>query len=178
MSFANQTNVRYRTVIAVWPSPVMAFTVELLSLLRRRPSTVRRVPARACQGRKQAAVAHTILIVDDNALVRHLLRGWVELHPGWDVVGEAENGKLAVEQVEQLHPDIVILDLQMPVMNGLDAARRIRILAPKTTLLMFTMHNSAQLVEEAHAAGISEVVSKSDLMSGHLLDALRHACAV
>ena len=62
-------------------------------------------------------MSHSILIVDDNNLVRRLLRGWLEQHSEWDICGEAENGQVAVERVEQLHPDIVILDLQMPVMN-------------------------------------------------------------
>jgi len=121
-------------------------------------------------------VSHSVLIVDDNSLVRRLLRSWLEQHPEWDICGEAENGKLAIERVEELHPDIVILDLQMPVMNGLEAARQISQLAPKTAMVMFTVHTSEQLVREARANGISDVVSKCEMLGEHLLTALRR-CA-
>jgi DNA-binding NarL/FixJ family response regulator len=120
-------------------------------------------------------VSHSILIVDDNTLVRHLLRSWLEQHPEWEVCGEAENGQLAVESVKQLHPDIVILDLQMPVMNGLEAARQISRIAPRTTMIMFTVYSSEQLLKAARANGVKEVVSKSDLLGEHLLTALREA---
>lgn len=122
-------------------------------------------------------MSHRILIVDDNTLVRRLLCSWVEQHSGWDVCGEAENGKVAVEKVEELHPDIVLLDLQMPVMNGLEAARQISLLAPKPAMVMFTMHSCAQLLKDARAAGVSDVVSKSDLLGDHLLTALKQVCA-
>jgi DNA-binding NarL/FixJ family response regulator len=122
-------------------------------------------------------MAHSVLIVDDNSLVRRLLRSWLEQHSEWDICGEAENGKVAVERVEELHPEIVILDLQMPVMNGLDAAREIKRLAPNTALIMFTAHSSYQLVNEARMHGVSEVISKGDVLGERLLSALRQACA-
>jgi DNA-binding NarL/FixJ family response regulator len=122
-------------------------------------------------------LSHSILIVDDNNLVRRLLRTWLEQDSEWEICGEAENGQIAVETVERLHPDIVILDLQMPVMNGLEAARQITRLAPKTAMVMFTVHNSQQLLQEARASGVREVVSKSDMLSEHLLTALRQAAA-
>jgi two-component system chemotaxis response regulator CheY len=122
-------------------------------------------------------VSHSVLIVDDNTLVRRMLRSWLEQHSEWEVCGEAENGKLAVERVQELQPNIVILDLQMPVMNGLEAAREIKRLAPNTALIIFTAHASYQLVREARTHGVSDVVSKCDLLGEHLLAALRHACA-
>jgi len=122
-------------------------------------------------------VAHNILIVDDNALLRRMLRTCLEQDPQWKVCGEAENGKQAVEKVEELQPDIVLLDLQMPLMNGLEAARRIRAIAPNTAMLMFTMHASAEVLQEAQAAGIRNVVSKTDQLVEHLFPALRAACA-
>jgi DNA-binding NarL/FixJ family response regulator len=122
-------------------------------------------------------MSHSVLIVDDNNLVRRLLRAWLEQHPEWHICGEAENGRMAVEQVEQLRPDIVILDLQMPVMNGLEAARHINRFAPNTAMIMFTVHNSRHLLTEARARGVKDVVSKSDLLGEHLLTALREACA-
>jgi DNA-binding NarL/FixJ family response regulator len=139
----------------------------------RRP--VPRGPASSLPRRKQAPVAHSILIVDDNYLVRRLLRSWLEQCSEWEICGEAENGKTAVESVKQLHPDIVILDLQMPVMNGLEAARQISQFAPGTAIIMFTVHNSEQLLKEARASGVRDVVSKCDMLSEHLLTALREA---
>lgn len=114
-----------------------------------------------------------ILIVDDSSFIRLLVRRCIEANTEWNVCGEAENGKIAVEKVIQLHPDIVILDFQMPVMNGLEAARQITKIAPNTVLLMFTMHKSEQLVQAAKAAGIRDVVSKSDSVAEHLLASLR-----
>src|SRR6201981_1465524 len=68
------------------------------------------------------ALARSNIIADDSAPVRRSLRSFIEQNSGWEICGEAENGKVAVEKVKELHPDIVILDFQMPVMNGLEAA--------------------------------------------------------
>ena len=73
-----------------------------------------------------------------------------------------------------MHPGVVILDLQMPVMNGLEAARQINQLAPKTAMLMFTMHNSDELRTAARAAGIREVLSKSEAAGDHLMNSLKN----
>src|ERR1700674_4155271 len=113
-----------------------------------------------------------ILIVDDSSMVRSSLRSWFQSSSEWQVCGEAENGKVAVEKVDELRPDLVILDFQMPVMNGLEAARQISHLAPNTAMLMFTMHASAELVTAARAVGVKDVVSKSDELSSHLSVAL------
>ena len=121
-------------------------------------------------------MTHTILIVDDSSQIRSSLRSWLANNSDWKVCGEAENGKEAVEKVEELHPDIVIFDMQMPVMNGLDAARQINHLAPQTAMLMFTLHSSNELLKAAKAAGIRDVVSKSDPLSDHLSMALRQIC--
>ena len=104
----------------------------------------------------------TVLIVDDSAPIRRSLRTWFERREGWQVCGEAENGAVAVEQVRALNPDIVILDLSMPVMNGLDAARKIASIAPKTRMVLFTMHASEFLMQDAQRAGIKAVISKLD----------------
>ncbi len=115
----------------------------------------------------------TILIVDDSPVIRHALRSFVEQTNDWKVCGEAENGKVGVEKVRELHPDVVILDLQMPVMDGLEAAGKINQLAPSTTMLMCTMHISDQLSKFAPAVGIREVISKSDRLAEHLLASLK-----
>jgi two-component system response regulator NreC len=96
-------------------------------------------------------VSYTILIVDDSAFVRHAIRSFIEETKDWEVCGEAENGKVAIEKVKELHPDVVILDFQMPVMGGLEAAGQINLIAPNTAMLMFTMHNSEQLLKIAPA---------------------------
>jgi DNA-binding NarL/FixJ family response regulator len=116
---------------------------------------------------------HSILIVDDNAPIRRSLRSCIEQNSDWKICGEAENGRIAVEKVKELHPDIVILDFQMPVMNGLEAARRISRVAPRTVMLMLTLYNGEQLLKDAQAAGIKDVLSKSDRPADHLLASLR-----
>jgi DNA-binding NarL/FixJ family response regulator len=107
-------------------------------------------------------VSHSILIVDDSPLIRRLLRCYIEQDAEWKVCGEAENGAIAVESVRHFNPDVVILDWQMPIMNGLDAARIIAQIAPKTLIVMFTMHCGEQFIQEAQKAGINHVLSKAD----------------
>jgi DNA-binding NarL/FixJ family response regulator len=120
---------------------------------------------------------HTILIVDDNSRIRSSLRSWIEGNADFSVCGEAENGKAAVDRVEEMHPDIVILDLQMPVMDGLEAARLINTVSPDTAVVMFTMHPSRELLKVAQAVGVRDVVSKTEQLSGPLLLALNRICA-
>lgn len=106
-----------------------------------------------------------ILIVDDDATIRQMVRAFIERDTEWIICGEAENGALAVEQVQRSHPDIVILDLQMPVMNGLEAARHITRIAPKTIVVMFTFQVPEELQRAADAAGIQRVFSKSQTVA-------------
>ena len=121
------------------------------------------------------ALLLSILIVDDSALVRSTLRQALGRYSALHVCGEAENGKIAIEKVKQLHPAAVILDLQMPVMNGLEAARQISGFAPETVMLMYTMHCCDQLRKDAYAVGIREVFSKTDEGPNHLLAWLGNA---
>jgi DNA-binding NarL/FixJ family response regulator len=114
-----------------------------------------------------------VLIVDHSARIRHALRSSIEQTRDWQVCGEAANGKVAVEKVRQMRPDVVILDLQMPFMDGLEIARQINLLAPNTAMLMFTMRNCEQLLKYAPAAGIRDVLSKSDGLAEHLLACLK-----
>jgi two-component system response regulator NreC len=118
-------------------------------------------------------MSHRILIVDDSALIRHSVRACIERNTDWEVCGEAENGRVAIERVKRLSPDVVILDWKMPVMDGLEAAKQIRCIAPSTTMLMITLHDSIHLAENAHAAGIKQVLSKSDAIAEHLVASLR-----
>jgi len=114
-----------------------------------------------------------ILLVDDTAAIRRALRRYIETETNWNIVGEAENGKIAVEMVEELRPDIVLLDLSMPIMNGLEAAQHITAIAPKTQMLMFTLHAYPHLLREARKAGIKDVISKSDEVGTKVLTAIR-----
>ena len=103
-----------------------------------------------------------ILIADDDDSIRKLLRRLLEENPDWQICGEARNGTDAIAQVQQLTPDIAILDLAMPQMNGLDAARMIRETAPTLPMLLLTVQDvSAELATEAIKAGFSGAVSKS-----------------
>ena len=102
-----------------------------------------------------------ILIVDDHPAIRRSVRGVLEAVPGFAVCGEAENGQIAIHKAPQLKPDVIVLDISMPVMNGLDAAKILKSLMPQVPILMFTSFTGANISEEALAAGASIVTSKS-----------------
>jgi DNA-binding NarL/FixJ family response regulator len=112
-----------------------------------------------------------ILLADDHAIMRRGIRGLLETHADWHVCGEAGNGREAVEMTIRLAPEVVVLDLTMPELNGLDAAKAIRAAVPATQILIFTMHESEELIRAALAAGAQAVVVKSDV-EGHLLAAV------
>ncbi|HXF41205.1 MAG TPA: response regulator transcription factor [Blastocatellia bacterium] len=113
-----------------------------------------------------------ILLADDHAIIRRGLRGILETHDGWHVCGEAAtNGREAVELAVALKPDVVVLDWSMPELNGLEAAKQIRADLPETEILIFTMHESEELIREALSAGVRAVVVKSDV-EGHLITAV------
>ncbi|MFZ0335499.1 MAG: response regulator transcription factor [Candidatus Acidiferrales bacterium] len=103
-----------------------------------------------------------ILIADDHDLMRRGLRDLLSAHPGWTVCGEAHTGKEAVVKAKTLKPDIAILDISMPELGGLEAARQIRAVSPKTEALMLSVHYSDQLVRDVVDAGIRGYMIKSD----------------
>ena len=103
-----------------------------------------------------------LLIADDHGMVRRGLRAAIEARREWEVCGEAENGRQAVELAKQLRPDLVVLDLTMPELNGLDAARKIRAALPATQVLIQTMHDSEALAQEVLAAGARGYLLKND----------------
>ena len=102
-----------------------------------------------------------ILIVDDNAIIRRSLRRILESVEGWKVCGEAADGQEGVDKARELGPDLIILDLSMPRLNGLEAARILSKTMPKVPLLMFSAHTGHIVEKEATAAGVSAVLSKT-----------------
>ena len=106
-----------------------------------------------------------ILVADDNPAVRHYLRGLLELQNDWKVSDEARTGGEALERIKENPPDMVLLDFQMPDLNGLDVARKVGQLFPQIPILMVTIHLSQQLADEAKKAGIRGVCLKSDVGS-------------
>src|SRR6266849_4197681 len=108
-----------------------------------------------------STMAKTILIVDDNAYIRRELCELFTRETDFEVCGEAENGKEAIAKALELHPDLILLDLSMPVMNGLDAARELKRLMPTVPLIMYSLFDDGFVEQEARLIGISELVSKS-----------------
>ena len=103
-----------------------------------------------------------ILLADDHEMVRRGLRALLQARPGWVVCGEAANGREAVELAEALKPHIVIMDLTMPLLSGLEATSRIRKTLPGCEVLILTMHESEQLMREVLAAGARGYLLKTD----------------
>src|SRR6476659_301852 len=103
-----------------------------------------------------------ILLVDDHAVVRRGVRSLLESQEGWEVCGEATNGRDAVEQSRRLRPDVVAMDLSLPGLNGVEATRQILKDAPETEILVLTMHHSEQLARDVLQAGARGYVLKSD----------------
>jgi DNA-binding NarL/FixJ family response regulator len=104
-----------------------------------------------------------ILVVDDHPVVRRGLRSLLGSHPGWEVVDEAGDGVEAVDKSGQLVPDVVVLDISMPKMNGLEACRMIRQNNPQSEVLIVTQHDSPQMMREAGDAGARGYVVKSNI---------------
>jgi len=103
-----------------------------------------------------------ILVADDHDLMRRGVRTLLEAHPGWEVCAEAATGRAAVTKAEELKPDVVILDISMPDLNGLEAARRIRSASPNSEILILSVHYSDQLIRELLEAGVRGYIIKSD----------------
>jgi DNA-binding NarL/FixJ family response regulator len=103
-----------------------------------------------------------ILVADDHQVVRTGLRALLESKTGWQVCAEASNGREAVEKAGQLKPDVAVLDIGMPLLNGVEATRQIRKLSPQTEILILTMHDSELLVQEVLEAGAHGYILKDD----------------
>jgi DNA-binding NarL/FixJ family response regulator len=103
-----------------------------------------------------------ILIVDDSFILRRTLRILLEQRSDWSVCGEAENGCEGIDKAQELKPDLIVMDLAMPLLNGIDASRMLKRLLPATPIVMFTTFTEPHIQAAALAAGVHTVVSKSE----------------
>jgi DNA-binding NarL/FixJ family response regulator len=103
-----------------------------------------------------------ILVADDHPVVRAGLRALLESRSGWQVCAEAENGREAVEAGGRLKPEVAVLDISMPVLNGIEATRQLRQLSPETEVLILTMHEADQMVQQVLEAGARGYILKDD----------------
>ena len=103
-----------------------------------------------------------ILIVDDHDALRRAIRGLLESRREFEICGEAKDGLEALEKVAELKPDVVVLNVIMPVMDGFEAARKIRAVSPQSRIVMLSSHKDQQLLEEARNVGAVCYVPKSD----------------
>jgi DNA-binding NarL/FixJ family response regulator len=110
-------------------------------------------------------MAKAVLIVDDNALIRQALCELFKREADFEVCGEAENGQEAIEKAQQLHPDPIVMDLSMPLMNGIEAAYVLHGLMPTVPLIIFSEYSDVFSEKEARSAGVSALVSKSEHVS-------------
>lgn len=102
-----------------------------------------------------------VLLADDHQTMRRGFRAVVDTMPGWEICGEATTGREAVELTEKLRPAIVVMDVTMPELNGLEATRQIKKLYPETEILMFTGHETEQLVRDVFEAGARSYILKT-----------------
>ena len=112
---------------------------------------------------RQETTPVRILVVYDSQLMRRCLRTLLEQQDSWKVCCEASNGLEAIERAKQAAPDVIVLDFQMPEMNGLDAAREIRRQSPEVPILMVTLHMSPQLEDQAKRVGIRGACDKGNI---------------
>jgi DNA-binding NarL/FixJ family response regulator len=103
-----------------------------------------------------------ILIADDHEIVRRGVREIVESHPGWEVCGEAADGQAALDLAASEQPDVAVLDVSLPILNGIVVTRRMRQESPQTNVLLFTMHDDDETVSGGLAAGARGYLLKSD----------------
>lgn len=103
----------------------------------------------------------SVLLVDDNPAIRRELES-LFLSDGFAIAGEASNGKEAIDLAHKIHPDLIILDLSMPVLNGLDAAPQLKLVAPESVIILLTMYATETVTGRAPNSGIDLVLSKTE----------------
>ena len=113
-----------------------------------------------------------ILIADDHEVVREGMRALIEHEPGWQVCGTATNGQEAVDTAKKLKPEVVVLDMTMPELDGLEALRQIKRALPNTEVVIFSAHHSEEVIEQLFDAGAKSYIQKSDA-GRHLVAAIK-----
>ena len=103
-----------------------------------------------------------ILVADDQEAVRKRVVATLASHPGFEIVAEAADGQEAIQRSKETRPELLILDITMPEMNGLDAARKIRTILPESPIIILSVHKSRQLMEEARKIGVKGYVTKNE----------------
>jgi len=116
-----------------------------------------------------------ILIADDHEIVREGLRAMIQRQPGWEVCGDVSTGREVVAQAPALNPDIIVMDIGMPELNGLDATRQIKRALPNTEVLIFTANETEEIVRNVFKAGAKAYLLKSDA-NQHLVPAIEALC--
>jgi DNA-binding NarL/FixJ family response regulator len=106
-----------------------------------------------------------VLVVDDSSLVRRALCELFTREDDFDVCGQAENGREAIEKAQQLHPDLIVTDFSMPIMNGMEETRLLKQLMPGVPVIIYTAHSDPFVEKEARSAGASAVISKSEAVT-------------
>lgn len=114
----------------------------------------------------------TVLVVDDHAFIRRGVRSILEPFPEWELCGEAENGQEAIQKAGELRPAVVVMDVSMPIMDGIAATEVIKRTLPETRVVLLTLHNSQEMLRKGFQAGARGFVLKSDA-DDDLLKALR-----
>jgi DNA-binding NarL/FixJ family response regulator len=125
---------------------------------------------------ERAPLHFRILLADDHPSFRRVLRLFLENNPNWEVCGEAADGVEAVEQVGELHPDIVLMDLSMPNLNGIEATLKIHSFSPSTRILILTFHELPALQEIAQTSGARGYVLKTEPFDV-LTNAIEQVCS-
>ena len=113
------------------------------------------------KGQFGGCVSYKILIVDDNAIIRQALCKVFTAEADFDICGQAKNGQEAIEEAQELQPDLIVMDLSMPVMNGIEAARVLKRMMPRIPLIIFSDYSDVFSEREAQFAGVSALVQKS-----------------
>jgi len=113
---------------------------------------------------RKADMTKTVLLVDDSVPVRQRIRRLFDAAEGFEVCGEAGDGREGVQKAEQLQPDLIILDLSMPVMNGIEAARILHRILPSVPVILFSCYSGVFREDEAKSVGITALVSKDEAL--------------
>jgi CheY-like chemotaxis protein len=151
------------TTLTIQPDAVLTIGLSAPTVSERTKATLEMSPVR-------------ILIVDDFEPFRRFIRSTLRQKPEWQIIGEASDGLEAVQKVEELQPDLIVLDIGLPTLNGIKAARQIRKLRPECRILFLSQETSADIVQEAFSLGAVGYVVKA-YAGSELLVAVKAVCS-